>query len=124
MLILETNKNCSLSNKELYFQWLGEKAAEYIPNRVKELSQLHNFKYNSIKIKNLSSRWGSCSAKKNLSFNLKLMYFNYQVIDYVIVHELCHLKELNHSKKFWKLVEDIIPNYKEYKIQLNKLIHS
>lgn len=124
LLILETNKNCSLSNKELYIQWLGERATEYIPNRVKELSQQHNFEYNSIKVKNLSSRWGSCSAKKNLSFNLKLMYFDYQVIDYVIIHELCHLKELNHSKKFWKLVEDIIPNYREYKTQLNKLIHS
>ena len=118
-LIFETNDN-SLSNDELFLIFLKEKALEYIPNRVAEISQKHGFKFNSVKIKNLSSRWGSCSSKKNLSFNLKLMYFNHKVIDYVIVHELCHLKVMNHSAKFWKLVEEIIPNYRKYRSELNK----
>ena len=113
----------SFSDDELYYRWLKDKATEYIPKRVKELAVKHNFKYNSIKIKNLKSRWGSCSIKKNLSFNLKLMYFNYKVIDYVIIHELCHLKEMNHSKKFWDLVEGIVPEYKAHRKQLNKIIH-
>jgi len=121
-LIIEVNNN-SYSTEDLFIKWLREKADEYIPKRVEELSKKYGFDYNLIKIKNLNSRWGSCSSKKNLSFNFKLMYFNLNVIDYVIIHELCHLKELNHSKNFWKLVEGIIPNYKEYKLQLNNIIH-
>ncbi|MDX1700374.1 MAG: M48 family metallopeptidase, partial [Melioribacteraceae bacterium] len=85
-----------------------------------EFSNRYNLEYNSIKIKNLKSRWGSCSSKKNLSFNLKLMYFNHKVIDYVIIHELCHLKIMNHSREFWNLVESIIPDYKERKSELNR----
>ncbi len=121
-LIFNSDIYKSSSVIELYTNWLGVQAKEYIPRRVKELSYEYNFIYNNIKIKNLKSRWGSCSNKKNLSFNLKLMYFNPEVIDYVIVHELCHLKEMNHSRKYWKLVEEIIPNYKIHRQQLNKII--
>jgi predicted metal-dependent hydrolase len=121
-LIIET-KNDLLTKDELYTEFLREKASDYIPKRVEEIANKYGFEYNSVKIKNLTSRWGSCSVKKNLSFNLKLMYFNYNVIDYVIVHELCHLKEMNHSIRFWKLVKDIIPEYKEYKQELKKSIH-
>ena len=110
----------SISESDLFFQFLKKKANEYIPQRVEELAAKFDFKYNSVKIKLLSSSWGSCSAKKNLSFNLKLMYFNYKVIDYVIIHELCHLKIMNHSREFWKLVEGIIPDYRERKSELNK----
>ena len=122
-LIIEVN-NDSYSTEDLFIEWLRERAEEYIPKRVEEYSKKYNFEYNSIRIKNLNSRWGSCSSKKNLSFNLKLMYFNSNIIDYVIVHELCHLKEMNHSKQFWDLVRSITPNYKEYKLQLNNIIHS
>ena len=122
-LIIEVNNN-SYSTEDLFIEWLRERAKEYIPKRVEEYSKKYNFEYNLVKIKNLNSRWGSCSSKKNLSFNLKLMYFNSNIIDYVIVHELCHLKEMNHSTKFWDLVRSIVPNYKEYKLQLNNIIHS
>jgi len=111
------------SDYDLYIRFLREMACIYIPKKVEEFSKEYLFDYNQVKIKNLNSRWGSCSFKKNLSFNLKLMYFNYKVIDYVIVHELCHLREMNHSKRFWKFVENILPNYKEYRSQLNKTIH-
>jgi predicted metal-dependent hydrolase len=122
-LIIEV-RNDSYSTEDLFIKWLRGKAHEYIPKRAEEYSKEYGFQYNLIQIKNLNSRWGSCSSKKNLSFNLKLMYFNSNIIDYVIVHELCHLREMNHSAKFWKLVESIIPNYKEYKLQLNNIIHS
>ncbi len=123
ILIVEYPNN-SLSNDELFFKWLREKAEEYIPNRVSFLSNKYNFHYNLVRIKNLKSRWGSCSIKRNLSFNYKLMFFDYKVIDYVIIHELCHLKEMNHSKKFWDHVKEIMPEYKTYKIQLNKFFYS
>lgn len=122
-LIIEVNNN-SYSTEDLFIEWLRERAKEYIPKRVEEYAKKYDFEYNLVKIKNLNSRWGSCSSKKNLSFNLKLMYFNSNIIDYVIVHELCHLKEMNHSTKFWDLVKAITPNYKEYKLQLNNIIHS
>lgn len=122
-LIIEVN-NYSYLAQDLYIKWLKERAKEYIPSRVKEFSLKYGFEFNTIKIKNMTSRWGSCSSKKNLSFNLKLMYFNSNIIDYVIIHELCHLKEMNHSNKFWGLVESIIPNYKDYKLQLNNFIHT
>lgn len=117
-LVIFTN-DTSCSNKDLYHKWLYKKAKDYIPNRVEYLSKKYDFKYNSIKIKNLTSQWGSCSDKKNLSFNLKLMYFNHKVIDYVLIHELCHLKVMNHSQRFWDRVEAILPNYRVYRELLN-----
>ncbi|PID61392.1 MAG: hypothetical protein CR986_02850 [Ignavibacteriae bacterium] len=117
-LTLFTN-NPDDSDELLFSKWLKIKAEEYIPNRVNLFAKKYSFNYNNIKIKNLMSRWGSCSSKRNLSFNQKLMCFNTNVIDYVIVHELCHLKQMNHSQKFWNLVSEIIPNYKQLRKELN-----
>jgi predicted metal-dependent hydrolase len=100
--------------------FLKDRADDYIPKRVDKLARKYGFNYNKVKIKNLSSSWGSCTSNKNLSFNLKLMCFNQKVIDYVIIHELCHLRIMSHSKRFWKLVENIIPDYKDRKLELDK----
>ncbi len=121
-LIVQKNINDEFSDDDLFFEWLKIQAENYIPNRVQKLANQYNFEYKKLQLKNLNSRWGSCSIKKILSFNIKLMYFNHKVIDYVIVHELCHLKEMNHSAKFWKLVQNIIPNYNIYRKELNKII--
>ncbi|MBK8945096.1 MAG: M48 family metallopeptidase [Ignavibacteriae bacterium] len=121
-LVVQKNINDKFSDDELFFKWLKIQAESYIPQRVEKIAKLGNFEFSKIQLKNLSTRWGSCSAKKVLSFNIKLMYFNHKVIDYVIVHELCHLKEMNHSVKFWKLVKGIIPNYNIYRKELNKII--
>jgi len=121
-LIVQKNISDEFSDDELFFEWLKIQAENYIPNRVQKLAKQYNFEYKKLQLKNLNSRWGSCSIKKILSFNIKLMYFNHKVIDYVIVHELCHLKEMNHSAKFWKLVQNIIPNYNIYRKELNKII--
>ena len=90
---------------------LADHAVEYIPKRVKYYAEKENFVYNKITIKNLVSRWGSCSTKGNLNFNCLLMLTPDYVIDYVVVHELCHLREMNHSEKFWAEVEKIMPDY-------------
>ena len=94
---------------------LAQKAKEYIPERVAYYAQIMNVSYGRITIRNQVSRWGSCSTKGNLNFNCLLMLTPPEVIDYVVVHELCHLKEMNHSKKFWAEMEKMIPNYKEQK---------
>ncbi len=115
--------NNRLSIKEHYNNWLKEEANKYIPKRVEFFSGKYGFSYNRITIKNQRTRWGSCSSKRNLSFNYRIMYFNSKVIDYIIIHELCHLKEMNHSKKFWNLVEEIMPDYKIYKQQLKSFFN-
>jgi predicted metal-dependent hydrolase len=124
VLIVQARNFKDFSDEKIFNLWLKEKAIDYIPPKVKEFSEIHNFEYNSVRIKNLTSRWGSCTNKRNLTFNLKLMYFDTDVIDYVIIHELCHLKEMNHSSKFWKLVEEIMPDYKNHKIKLTQAIHT
>jgi len=108
--------NASLEN--LYDAWLKMKAYNYILGRVKELADKHGFKTGRITIRGQKTRWGSCSRTGNLSFNFRLMTHNTRIIDYVIIHELCHIKELNHSDKFWKLVLEIIPDYKALRQKL------
>ena len=96
-------------------QKLAQKAVEYIPGRVEYFSKIIGVTYGRITIRNQKTRWGSCSSKGNLNFNCLLMLTPPEIIDYVVVHELCHRKQMNHSKKFWAEVEKILPNYKEAK---------
>ncbi len=79
--------------------------------RVAYYAALHGFIYRAINIKNQKTRWGSCSKKGNLNFNYKIALLSAPLADYLIVHELCHLKEFNHSPAFWKRVGEILPNY-------------
>lgn len=99
---------------------LANQAVEYIPKRVKYYAEKENFVYNKITIKNLVSRWGSCSTKGNLNFNCLLMLTPDYVIDYIVVHELCHLREMNHSEKFWAEVEKIMPDYQRAELWLKQ----
>jgi len=93
---------------------LVKKAKNYIPARVEYFANLMGISYGRIAIRNQKTRWGSCSSKGNLNFNCLLMLTPDEVIDYVVVHELCHRKQMNHSQAFWKEVSSVIPNYKEY----------
>lgn len=102
----------------LYEIWLKHQAKKYLCERAAELAAVNNFRINKISIRGQKTRWGSCSTKGNLSFNFALLKFKKEVIDYVIIHELCHLREMNHSKKFWNLVGNICPNYKSLRKEL------
>ncbi len=104
-------KRDCLTNEEIHK--LAENALEYIPGRVHYFAKQISVTYGKITIRNQRTRWGSCSSKGNLNFNCLLMLTPPDVIDYVVVHELCHRKEMNHSKKFWAEVEKTLPNYKE-----------
>lgn len=92
---------------------LADEALEYIPERVEHFAKIVGVDYGRITIRNQKTRWGSCSSKGNLNFNCLLMLTPPEVIDYVVVHELCHRKEMNHSKAFWSEVEKVIPDYKK-----------
>ena len=100
-----------LTNAEI--QELADKALLIIPERVKYFAKLIGVDYGRITIRNQRTRWGSCSSKGNLNFNCLLMLTPPDVLDYVVVNELCHRKEMNHSKAFWNEVEKVLPNYKE-----------
>lgn len=100
-----------LSNEEIHK--LAEKALEYIPKRVSYFAKQIGVTYGKITIRNQKTRWGSCSSKGNLNFNCLLMLTPPEVIDYVVVHELCHRKEMNHSGAFWAEVEKVLSGYKE-----------
>jgi hypothetical protein len=91
------------------------KAQGYIPKRVRELADEHSFDYAHVRIKNQKTRWGSCSAKRNINLNLRLMMAPDPAIDYVIIHELCHLREMNHTRAYWSLVESHCPDYRHWK---------
>lgn len=93
---------------------LAKKALDYIPERAAYFAKRIGVDYGRITIRNQRTRWGSCSSKGNLNFNCLLMLTPAEVIDYVVVHELCHRKEMNHSKAFWNEVEKVLPDYKRY----------
>lgn len=80
----------------------------------------HNFVYGRISIKNVKSRWGSCSKKGNLNFNYHIALLPPHLADYIIVHELCHLSEFNHGKGFWDLVAKAVPAWRELREELKK----
>lgn len=94
---------------------LADRALEYIPQRVAYFAPLVGVEYGGITIRNQKTRWGSCSGKKNLNFNCLLMLTPEKVIDYVVVHELCHILEMNHSPRFWAEVERVLPDYKAHR---------
>lgn len=97
-------------------QRLADQALKVIPKRVAFFAERLGVTYQKITIRNQRGRWGSCSAEGNLNFNCLLMLAPPSVLDYVIVHELCHRKELNHSTAFWNEVQAVLPNYKnEYR---------
>ena len=91
---------------------LAEKALCVIPDRVRQYAPLVGVTYGRITIRNQRTRWGSCSGKGNLNFNCLLMLCPPEILDYVVVHELCHRKELNHSDRFWSEVERVMPDYR------------
>lgn len=98
--------------KTILNEWLIERARDHIVDRVKYYSQNYDLKFRRVAIKDTVSRWGSCSSDKNLNFNWRLSFAPLKVLDYVIVHELCHTIQMNHSNSFWEEVEKVMPEYK------------
>ncbi|MBS4026276.1 MAG: M48 family metallopeptidase [Clostridia bacterium] len=115
---LQVHQEEQLAQRELRKQqasWYRQQANEAIMLRVRYYSEKVGVAYNTVRIKDQKTRWGSCSAKKNLNFNWRLIMAPPEVLDYVVVHELCHLIHLNHSPAFWQLVKNQLPDYSRHK---------
>ena len=122
---LKELENCDVSKKlgtnPQEYKKYKARARKLILERLTHFNEYYNFEYKKVFIKNQKTLWGSCSRNKNLNFNYKLALIPPEHADYVIVHELCHLKEFNHSAKFWELVEQTIPNYKKLRKELKSM---
>ena len=115
---MSDKKNPSTALTDADIKALSEQARIYIPSRVEHFAQIIDVTYGRITIRHQKTRWGSCSSSGNLNFNSALMITTPEIIDYVVVHELCHRKQMNHSALFWAEVEKVLPNYKELRSAL------
>lgn len=95
------------------------KLQELVKKYVEKYSKILKVCPNKVRIKNIKYAWGSCSVNKNITINSKLAIKNEKIVEYVVLHEMCHLLEMNHSKKFWRLVEENIKDYKKLRKELN-----
>lgn len=100
-----------LRGKSAHYKKNKEIARVVVQQKLIQFNQYYGFKYERVAIRNQRSRWGSCSKKGNLNFHYRIAFLPEKFLDYVVVHELCHLKEFNHSKNFWALVEKTIPDH-------------
>lgn len=98
--------------KDLLSAWFRKKARFILKKKLNNWSEIMNLSFNSLKITSAETRWGSCTSQGNVNFPFRIVMLPLEIIDYVVVHELSHLKELNHSKVFWKIVEVYRPMFK------------
>lgn len=112
--------NVSKPDINVVYEAIKAFSKKYLVKRTLEIAQETGLIPNHIKVKAQRSKWGSCSSEKNINLNWRLIFLEPSVIDYVIIHELCHLKHMNHSSLFWDLVESYCPYYKEIEKSLKE----
>lgn len=111
-LTLSLNRDNNNAGFTLLKKWMKEKATEVLIPWLQRVSLRHGLPYHSAVIRNQRTRWGSCSAKKNINLNRLLLVLQPHLVEYLFIHELCHTIEMNHSKRYWELVEKHCPRYK------------
>lgn len=110
----------SIDSLDPLVPWLKKQAHAFFSDAAQEYAQALNVHFTRVSIKETVSRWGSCSSKGVLSFNWRLVLSPLEVAHYVCAHEVCHLVEMNHSDRFWSLVEQLCPNYRSHRLWLKK----
>ena len=119
-LVVPNNKEVPQSEndeqiKQALEAWYQRRAHEKLSEKTKRYAAILGVEPTSVDVKNYTARWGSCSANGHVSYNWKIIIAPHAVVDYIVVHELCHLIEHNHGPKYWKQVANVVPNYKEHR---------
>lgn len=104
--------------KRLVHRWYRANIIEELTRRVEHHAKIMGLSFQAIRVKDVSSHWGSCSARKTLNFNYRIAMVPPELADYIIIHELAHLREMNHSPRFWAIVEQYCPDYRERRRRL------
>lgn len=119
-LVLEGNVNDIQACRLALCRWITKKAHTHLVPWLKEVSQKNHLPFSKTLVKGQKTRWASCSRHKTISLNYKLLFIPSEIVHYVFIHELCHIIQMNHSKKFWALVNEKEPNYKQLDKQLRE----
>lgn len=114
---IENERACQLS----LTRWLARQTRDHLIPRLQTLSAETGLKYRRVFVRQQRTRWASCSRQQNISLNMKLSFLPPAIVDYVLVHELCHLAIMNHSKEFWTIVEEHCPDYRSLDTQLREM---
>ena len=120
-LILQTVSADAVSVAKAMRSWLNQRAADILLSRLADQAEIMKLTYAKAALSNATQRWGSCSAKRHIRLNWRLILTDWSLMDYVIIHELAHLTELNHSPRFWAIVEEWYPDWREARARLNSL---
>lgn len=112
-VVIQSPKAGEIDITKALMRFYKKECKKIVSKRLKFYNESLRFKYRDVVIEDNDKRWGSCSSQRNLTFNWKLVLFPPAGLDYVVVHELCHLKHLNHDRSFWRLVGKVMPDYKE-----------
>jgi len=118
--MIDRQKNAPAPLEKTELRRLKVVARELVHRRLEFFNEHYHHTYHKVTIRNQKTRWGSCSSKGNLNFHVRLALLPPELADYVVVHELCHLKEMNHSSRFWNLVAQTIPPYKKLRKTLKQ----
>lgn len=110
----------NIKTKKSDYKKYKEQARIIVTEKIKKINLYYKFSFNKIFIRNQKTRWGSCSTKKNLSFNYKIALLPDHLAEYIVIHELCHLKQMNHGPNFWKLVSETMPEYSKIRKELKE----
>ena len=108
---LQNKQNLLSSGSRADYKRHAETARRLALQKIGQFNQIYKVNFNRLAIRDQSTRWGSCSRKGNLNFNYRIALLPERLADYIVVHEMCHLRELNHSRKFWDLVSVAVPDY-------------
>lgn len=111
----------SKEESDAHYKKYKEVARALVEKRLHELNMHYNFSWGRVAIRKNRSCWGSCSSKKNLNFDYRIVFLPPHLQDYLLVHELCHLKEMNHGKRFWALVAHVVPNHLDCRKELRAI---
>lgn len=107
----KSSRTSRIEPASVAYQKYKQQALKLVEGRLRHFDQHYRLTYLRVSVRNQTSRWGSCSLRRTLNFNYRIVFLPAHVVDYIVVHELCHLAEMNHSKRFWALVSETIPDH-------------